>query len=61
MPGLDVDLDEARAVFETNFFAIIAMTQAFIPLLIAAKGLVVNIGSCAGVCILFSYQMPSFG
>ncbi|RDW77384.1 hypothetical protein BP6252_05437 [Coleophoma cylindrospora] len=49
MPALDVDLDEARACFETNFFAIIALTQTFIPLLIAAKGLIVNIGSVAGI------------
>ncbi|KAL3420158.1 short chain dehydrogenase [Phlyctema vagabunda] len=49
MPALDVDLDEARACFETNFFAIIALTQALIPLLIAAKGVIVNIGSLAGV------------
>lgn len=49
MPATDVDLDEARKTFETNFFAIVAITKAFTPLLIAAKGLVLNIGSLAAI------------
>ena len=49
MPALDVPLDDARACFETNFFAIISITQHFIPLLIASKGLIINIGSLAGI------------
>jgi 1-acylglycerone phosphate reductase len=49
MPALDVPLDDARACFETNFFAIIAITQAFVPLLIPAKGLIINIGSVAAI------------
>lgn len=36
VPALDVSLPEARATFETNFFAIVKLTQAFAPLLIAA-------------------------
>lgn len=35
-------------MFDTNLFALIAVTQAFAPLLIAAKGTVVNIGSIVG-------------
>ena len=49
IPALDVDLDDARACFETNFFAVIALTQTFTPLLIRAKGLILNIGSVAAV------------
>jgi 1-acylglycerone phosphate reductase len=49
MPALDVDLEDARDCFETNFFAIISITQTFIPLLIASKGLIINIGSLAGI------------
>ncbi|KAI8630157.1 putative short-chain dehydrogenase/reductase [Xylariaceae sp. FL1651] len=50
MPLLDVDLDEARRVFEVNVWGTLAMIQAFAPLLAAAadKGSparIVNIGS----------------
>lgn len=57
MPALDSDLDTARALFEANFFAVVAMTKAFAPFLVAAKGLVVNIGSCAGVCIILFIRL----
>jgi 1-acylglycerone phosphate reductase len=49
MPALDVDVDEARRTFEANFFSIVSITKAFTPLLIAAKGLIVNIGSLAAI------------
>ncbi len=49
MPALDVDLDEARDCFETNLFAVISMTQTFVPLLIQAKGTILNIGSMAAI------------
>ncbi|CZR63966.1 related to 1-acyldihydroxyacetone-phosphate reductase [Phialocephala subalpina] len=49
MPALDVDLNDARACFETNFFSIITITQTFTPLLIASKGLILNIGSVAAI------------
>lgn len=48
MPLLDSDLQEGRSLFEVNFWAVLALTQAFAPLLIAAQGVVVNIGSIAG-------------
>lgn len=44
-----VPLDDARACFETNLFGVISITQSFIPLLIACKGLIINIGSLAGI------------
>jgi 1-acylglycerone phosphate reductase len=49
MPALDVDIDEARKIFDVNFFAIIRLCQVFAPLLIKAKGTIVMIGSLAGV------------
>jgi len=42
-------LEEVRAVFETNVFGVIAVTQAMIPLLRdAPKGLIVNVSSEVG-------------
>ena len=42
-------LDEVRAVFETNVFGVIAVTQAMLPLLRAAPaGRIVNVSSGAG-------------
>lgn len=52
MPLLDVNLDVAKKTFDVNVFAIIGVTQAFSPLLIAAKGKILNIGSVLG-------QVPS--
>lgn len=48
MPLLDVKLETAREVFELNYISVLAMTQAFAPSLIAAKGKVINIGSIVG-------------
>ncbi|PNH29897.1 hypothetical protein VD0004_g3413 [Verticillium dahliae] len=45
----DIDLDEVRATFETNVFSVMAMVQAFVPLLIATRGLIVNISSLSSV------------
>ena len=42
------DLDEARALFEVNFFGALATTQAFLPLLRASKGRVINMSSVSG-------------
>jgi 1-acylglycerone phosphate reductase len=49
---MEVELAEVRKTFETNLFAVIAMCQAFLPLLIKAKGTIVQIGSVAGVSLL---------
>jgi 1-acylglycerone phosphate reductase len=52
MPLLDADLDEARRLFDVNLWGVLAVTQAFAPLLVAAaaagsKPRIVNIGSVA--------------
>lgn len=46
---MEVELSEVRQTFETNLFAVITMCQTFLPLLIKAKGTIVQIGSVAGV------------
>lgn len=48
MPALDVDLDEARDLFDTNVIAVMRMCKEFSPLLVRTKGTIVNIGSLAG-------------
>lgn len=47
-PLLDIDIAKAKAMYEVNFFAVIAMAQAFAPALIKAKGAIVNISSVSG-------------
>ena len=48
-------LDEVRAVFETNVFGVIAVTQAMLPLLREAPaGRIVNLGSSSGSLTLNS-------
>jgi len=49
VPALDVDFDEVRLTFEVNVFAVMRMCQEFAPLLIEAKGTIVQIGSLAGI------------
>jgi 1-acylglycerone phosphate reductase len=49
VPALDIDMSEVKTTFATNVFAIMEITQHFIPLLITSKGLIINIGSVAGI------------
>jgi short-subunit dehydrogenase len=42
------DLDEARSVFEVNFFGTLAVTRTFLPLLRASGGRVINMSSLSG-------------
>jgi NAD(P)-dependent dehydrogenase (short-subunit alcohol dehydrogenase family) len=42
LPGLDVPIEEGKKLFDLNFWAPLAMLQAFAPLLIEAKGCLVN-------------------
>ncbi|KAI1382821.1 NAD(P)-binding protein [Hypoxylon trugodes] len=48
-PATDISLPDVRQTFETNVFSIMAMVQAFVDLLIAAKGLIINISSLSSV------------
>lgn len=49
IPALDVDFDQVQQTFEINVFSVMRMCQAFSPLLIEAKGSIVQIGSLAAV------------
>ncbi|XDG10124.1 hypothetical protein ABKA04_009739 [Annulohypoxylon sp. FPYF3050] len=45
MPFTDSKIEEHRRVIETNVVAVLAVTHAFLPLLIEAKGTVATVGS----------------
>ncbi|KAI9158240.1 Short-chain dehydrogenase ptmH [Paramyrothecium foliicola] len=47
-PLLDTDMAVARRVFDVNLFGLLEVTRSFTPMLVAAKGTVVNIGSVVG-------------
>jgi 1-acylglycerone phosphate reductase len=48
--GIEEDLGEARAMFETNVFGVMAMVQEFFPLLSKSKdACILNVGSLAGL------------
>ncbi|KAI9668287.1 MAG: hypothetical protein M1821_001107 [Bathelium mastoideum] len=49
VPALDIDFDEVHEVFEVDVFAVMRMCQTFAPLVIKAKGTIVQIGSLAGI------------
>lgn len=48
MPLLDENIDTAKRIFDTNVWGTLAVTQAFAPFLIKAKGTLVNITSVSG-------------
>ncbi len=45
-------LDELRALFEVNVFGLLAVTQAFLPLVRQARGRIVNISSLAEILVV---------
>jgi 1-acylglycerone phosphate reductase len=49
MPALDVSLDEARNLFNVNFFGVLELVQVFGPMLVKAKGCIVNNASVGGL------------
>ncbi|KAJ5091770.1 hypothetical protein NUU61_006640 [Penicillium alfredii] len=48
-PALDTDLERARKLFDVNFWGTVNVIHAFAPLIIASKGMIVNICSIAAV------------
>jgi short-subunit dehydrogenase len=44
----DLSLERIRAVTETNLLSVLAVTKTFLPMLLAARGHVVNVASLAG-------------
>lgn len=49
VPATDIELHEVEQTFQTNVFGVMRMCQAFAPLLIEAKGTIVQIGSIAAI------------
>ncbi|PYH47249.1 SDR family oxidoreductase [Aspergillus saccharolyticus JOP 1030-1] len=49
VPAMEAELSEIRTTFETNLFSVIYICQIFLPLLIRAKGTIVQVGSVAGI------------
>jgi NAD(P)-dependent dehydrogenase (short-subunit alcohol dehydrogenase family) len=47
-PGLDTPMSDARKVFDINFFGVLEMIQVFSPLLVEAKGFIINNSSVGG-------------
>jgi len=47
MPTLDFDIDAAKSMYDINVWGMVRVTQVFAPLVIAAKGTIVNISSIA--------------
>ncbi|KAI5861442.1 oxidoreductase [Durotheca rogersii] len=45
MPVLDFDIQQAKAMFDVNLWGVLAMVQAFMPLILATKGTIVNLSS----------------
>lgn len=49
MPVSDLSIPKAKELFDLNVWSYIAMTQAFLPLLLKSKGMIVNQTSTASV------------
>ncbi|RMZ91119.1 hypothetical protein DV736_g1646, partial [Chaetothyriales sp. CBS 134916] len=49
VPALDISLETAASIFQTNVVAVMATIQKFAPLLITAKGTIVQIASITTV------------
>lgn len=47
-PLLDTDLNEARRLYDVNVWGLLAMVQAFSPLIVEAKGVIYNQSSIDG-------------
>ncbi|KAF2175304.1 hypothetical protein K469DRAFT_765360 [Zopfia rhizophila CBS 207.26] len=56
--ALDLSIDEAKGTLEVNFWGVIPMIQAFSRLLIAAKGIIENLGSSQDTYTLLSGVRP---
>jgi len=49
IPLLDTDIEVAKKMFDTNVWGLLGVTKVFAPLVIKEAGVVVSIGSSAGV------------
>lgn len=49
VPAVELDMDEVATTFDVNVFVVMKMCAAFAPLVIAARGTIVQIGSLAAI------------
>ncbi|OAR02068.1 hypothetical protein LLEC1_03390, partial [Akanthomyces lecanii] len=49
IPATDIEIDDVKRTFDANVFGPMLMCQAFVPLLIPARGLIVNISSLSAI------------
>ncbi|KAI4933910.1 uncharacterized protein J4E92_003579 [Alternaria infectoria] len=49
VPALDYDEDELQELFQVNVFSVMEMCKTFTPLVVEAKGTIVQTGSLAGI------------
>jgi 1-acylglycerone phosphate reductase len=52
MPVADLDITEAKKLFDLNVWSLLAVTQAFLPHLLKSRGMIVNHTSSASVCTI---------
>lgn len=50
MPVSDLSIPDAKKLFDLNVWSCLAVTQAFLPLLLKSKGMIVNHTSVASLC-----------
>jgi 1-acylglycerone phosphate reductase len=50
MPVSDLSITEAKKLFDLNVWSYLAVTQAFLPLILKSKGLIVNQTSVSSAC-----------
>ncbi|KAF8311929.1 uncharacterized protein EI90DRAFT_3095010 [Cantharellus anzutake] len=48
-PAVEIDLEHAQRMYDVNVFGVMRMVNEFTPLLIKAKGKILNLGSVAGI------------
>lgn len=56
-PALDISIDEAKRLFDVNFWGVLAVTQAFMPLLLAAKNGSTLVNVCSISVFLYAPWM----
>jgi 1-acylglycerone phosphate reductase len=59
MPALDTSITEAKKLFNTNFFGVLEMVQAFQHMLIRAQGVIVNNSSMGAYLPIPFISTPS--
>ena len=59
MPLLDTSIEESKKLYDVNVWGLLAVTQAFAPMLVKSQGAILNIASIAGA-VRMAWQGVSF-